>query len=112
MFDDLGDQCVIFLFRVLLVQDAVLFSPQSHTPEAIFARIAGYAVEKIGTLIPTEITKAQAGDIIAAGTGFIDQFCRASKERVIAAVVRFVVEVEAVFQIFSVLNEVTVGCVA
>lgn len=105
MFDDPWHESLVLLLRILLVQNAVFFPPESDTAETVLACIAGNAVEQIGTLISTRITEAQAGNVVTTSTGFIDKLRRTAEEREIPTIVRLIIEVETMFEVLTVLNE-------
>jgi len=67
MFNDFGDEHLILLLRILLVQNAVLLMPETHAAEAIFAAVeAVAAIEQIGNIRPAGFREAHLVKIDAA----------------------------------------------
>ncbi|OGJ62006.1 hypothetical protein A3A67_01160 [Candidatus Peribacteria bacterium RIFCSPLOWO2_01_FULL_51_18] len=108
MFNNPRGHFFVLIFGVLLIQNAVFPFPEANAPKTVLASVTGNAVEQIRTLISACITKDQTGNIVTTRAAIIDKFSRTTEECIVAAIVRFVVEIEAIVEILAVLNEVTI----
>jgi len=110
VLDDARHEILILLFRVLLVQNAVLVLLETAAPEAVPARERIIAVHEIAAVAPADIAESQMEEVVAAGHAFVRLFRAASPVRMVHAIL-CVVEAHAVTHILAAIALETGECI-
>ncbi len=112
MCDDFRHECIVFLLRVLFIEDAVLRLLEPEAAETILhAREAAFAIEEVLDVVPAVVTEENILHSIAAAVDFVTEFAVEAEHTEVHAVLRAVgqlIAVRAVLQIFTVETFATV----
>ena len=103
VFDDFRDELLVFFFRVLLIEDAVLRLAEPEASEAIAdRRETTFAVEKIGDVIPTMIGEDNLVHAVSSAIAFVHKLAVEAEHAKVVRVFRAVhdfIAIRAVFEI-------------
>lgn len=107
--NDSRDYSLIFLFRILLVQNGILLLVKSYTAEAIGAAYAGDAVVEIGRSVPTQHTKPRVVAPRPTGHTLVKEFSLVPITGIVIAILDTAYSVEDIAKILAVPHHVTVA---
>ena len=106
MLNDLRHQLLVFFFRVLLVEDAVLRALHAAAPETVLhIREATLTVEEFTDRVPAVITEEYVVHTVASAVAFVAEFAVEPEHAEILAILSiacYFVAVTAVFELVTV----------